>query len=184
MREHADLSPQFAHRARCSGLVQHLLFGGFQLIAGCVFKVVEIVSIEHPALRDEGGNPLALGLEFAQALFKALLAPLERLVDGLRRRGQTPLKDGQRKTDRPGALVVLQGLCPIELLAHVGRDFAVELLFGRRQLVSDRMGDALREEWRTVELDQALLDHPPHEIGDVDLVNTVTEAPFEAVTVE
>ena len=52
------------------------------------------------------------------------------------------------------------------------------------ELVGNRVGDPLREERRPIELQQPLLDHTPHQVGDIDLVHPVAEAPLEAVAVE
>jgi hypothetical protein len=100
------------------------------------------------------------------------------------RRGETPLQDGQGKADGAGALVVLQGLGTIELLAHIGGDGLVQGGFGVRELVGDRVGDALGEERRAVELEQALLDHPAHQVRDIGGVHAVAELALEAVAVE
>ena len=185
MREHADLGLELGHGAGGRGLVEHLLLCRLHFVVGGVLQVFDIVGVEHPPLEHRRGrDAVLLGLQLAQALLEPLPAALERLVDGLGRRGQAPLQDGQRKTHRARALVVLQGLGAVELLADVAGDLAVELLFGRRQLVADRVGHALGEQRRAVELDEALLDHATHQVHHVDLVHAVAEAALEAVAVE
>ena len=52
------------------------------------------------------------------------------------------------------------------------------------QPVGHRIGDAFGKQGPAVELEQALLHHAPHQVGDVDLVDAVAEAAFEAVAVE
>ena len=106
------------------------------------------------------------------------------MVDRLRRGGQAPLQDRQGEADRAGALVVLEGVGTIELLAHVLGDLSVEVRLGIGELVGHRVGDALGKEGPTVELEEVLLDHSAHQVGDLDLVHAVAEAPLEAVTVE
>jgi hypothetical protein len=46
------------------------------------------------------------------------------------------------------------------------------------------VGEPFREKGRSVELHQVFLDHAPHEVGDVHLVDPVPEAPLEAVPVQ
>ena len=55
---------------------------------------------------------------------------------------------------------------------------------GFRELVGNRVGDALGKERRAVELEQAFLHHPAHQIRDVGHVDPVAEAALEAVAVE
>jgi hypothetical protein len=79
--------------------------------SGAVVEVLDIVGVQLRA----GGNraaptspPRCSSFQLAQPLSKALPAAAERLEDGLGRRGETPLQDGQGKANRTGALVVLQ----------------------------------------------------------------------------
>ena len=108
-------------------------------------------------------------LQLAQPLLQPLAAPAQRLVDRLGRGGEPALQDGQREADGAGALVVLQRLGAVELLAHVVGDRLVELRLGVGELVGDGVGDALGEERRAVELEQVLLDHAAHQVRDVGL---------------
>ena len=52
------------------------------------------------------------------------------------------------------------------------------------QLVGNGIGDAFGEQGPAVELEQVLLHHAPHQVGDVDLVDAVAEAALKAVAVE
>ena len=94
------------------------------------------------------------------------------------------MEDGQREADGAGALVVLERLGTVELLAHIVGDRLVEVGLGLRELVRHGVGDALREQRRAVELEQALLDHPAHEVGDIGDMDAVAKATLEAVAVE
>jgi hypothetical protein len=55
--------------------------------------------------------------EAAQAFLPAFAPAAQRLVDRLGGGGQAPLQDGEREADRAGALVVLERLGAVELLA-------------------------------------------------------------------
>src|SRR5437588_10524744 len=81
-----------------------------------------------------------------QPLLQTLLAPAQRLVNGLRRRGQPPLEDGQGEADGPHAAVVLQGFRPVKLLPHVLGDLLVEVRLGVGQLVLHGVSNAHREQ--------------------------------------
>ena len=52
------------------------------------------------------------------------------------------------------------------------------------ELVGDRIGNTLREQRGAVEREQVLLDHPPHEVGDIGDVDAVAKTALEAVTVQ
>ena len=67
---------------------------------------------------------------------------------------------------------------------HVVRDGLVERGLDVGELVVDRVGPALGEERRAVELDQLLLHHAAHEVGGIDLVDAIAELAVEAVGVE
>ena len=105
-----------------------------------------------PAARARDGRrdlgPPLQQLQLAKLLLQTLPSAAQRLVDGLRRRRQAALQDGQREADRARPLVVLQRLGPVELLPHVVRDFLVEPRLGVGELVGHRVGDALREQRR------------------------------------
>ncbi len=130
------------------GLIEDLLLGRLDLVLGRLFEVLDVVGIEHRAgtsgARSRGAA--LQELQLAQPLLQALAAAAQRLVDRLGRRGQAPLQDGEREADRAGALVVLQRLGAVELLAHVVGDFLVEARLGVGELVGDGVGDALGEE--------------------------------------
>ena len=123
-------------------------------------------------------------LQLTQTALQTLPASAQRLVDGLRGRGQAPLQDREREADGARALVVLERLGPVELLAHVLGDVLVEPRLRVRELVRHGVGDALGEQRRAVELEQVLLDHPAHQVRDVRDVDAVAEAALEAVAIE
>ena len=122
--------------------------------------------------------------KLAQTAFKTLAAAVQRLVDGLGRRCETPLQDGERKAHGSGAPVVLQRVGAVELLAHVVGDFAVKLRLGVRQLVGNGVGHPLGEERGGIELQQLLLDHPAHQVGHVGGMDAIAEPPLEPIAVE
>ena len=175
-----------ARRRGGRGLVEDLLLGGLDLVLGRFFEILDVVGVEHGARQGRRGRRGAAlqELQLAQPLLQALAPAAERLVDRLRRRGQAPLQDGEREADRARALVVLERLGAVELLAHVVGDFLVEARLGVGELVGDRVGDALGEERPAVELEQVLLHHAAHQVGDLDLVHAVAELALEAVAVE
>ena len=106
------------------------------------------------------------------------------MVNGLGRGCEPTLQDHQRETNGPGALVVLERLGAVELLANVVGDFLVEASLWFREFVRNGVRDALGKERCAVELEQPLLDHAPHQVGDVGLVHAIAEATLEAVAVE
>ena len=90
---------------------------------------------------------------------------LQRLVDRFGRGCQAALQDGQGEADGSLAAFVFQGLGPVEFLADVVGDLLVEFGLGVGKGVIDRVGEALREERRAVELEQLLLDQPAHHVA-------------------
>src|SRR5262249_37768847 len=50
--------------------------------------------------------------------------------------------------------------------------------------VWDRIRNSFRKERRAVELEEVLLHHPSHEVGNVRLMNAVAEFPLEPIAVE
>ena len=183
--EDADLGLQLADGARSGGLIQDLFLGGSNLLIGRVVEILEVFGRKHrPLGHRRDGRPTLQQLQLAQALLQPLAAAAQRLVDCLGRRGKPPLQDGEREADRAGALLVVERFGAIELLADVLRDFLVEARLRVREPVRDSVGEALGEQRRTVELQQLLLHHAPHEIGDVGGVHAIAEAPFEAIAVE
>ena len=182
--ERLDLRLELDDRARGGRLVEDLLLGGGDLVIRGLFEVLDVLLVELAFRhRRELARPLHR-LHLAQAAFEALSAPAQRLVDRLGRRGEAPLQDREREADGAGALLVLKGLGPVELLAHVRGDLRVKASLLGGQMVGDRIGDALREERCPVELEQALLRHPAHEVGDVDCVRAVAEPALEPVAVQ
>jgi hypothetical protein len=75
------------------------------------------------------------------------------LVDRFRGGRETTLEDREREADGAGSLVVLERLGAVELLTHVLGDFLVESSFAVRELVGNSVGDTLRKERPSVELE-------------------------------
>ena len=134
-------------------------------------------------LRSDATAALHSGQLFQPAL-QALAPAPQRLVDRLRGRGEAALQDGESEADGARPPVFVERLGPVELAPHVLGDRPVEAGLGLGELVGDRVGDALREQGPAVELEQVLLHHAPHQVGDVRLVGAVAEAALEAVAVE
>ncbi len=128
--------------------------------------------------------PALESFQFAQPAFEPFAAATQRLVDGFGRGGEPPLQDGQCEANRAGPLIVFQCLGAVEFLAHIVGDHLVEMRLGVGKFVGHRVGDALREKRRAVELEQVLLHHPTHQVGDVGRVDAVAEAALETVAIE
>ena len=94
------------------------------------------------------------------------------------------MEDSEGEADGAGAFVVFERAGAVELFADVLGDGGVELIFFGRQFVGDSVGHALGEKGRAVELEQLLLYHAAHEVGDIDVVHAVAELSFEAVAVQ
>ena len=184
--EGGDLRFQFSNRCGRRGLVEDPFFSSLHLVLGRFFEIFDVVGVEHGTGGHGHGycGPALQEFQLAQPLLQALAPAAQRLVDRLRRRGETPLQDGERKADRSRALVVLQRLRAVELLTHVLGDFLVEARLGVGELVGNRVGDALGEERPAVELEQVLLHHAAHQVGDLDLVRAIAKFALEAVAVE
>ena len=101
-----------------------------------------------------------------------------------RGRGEAALQDGEGEAHGAGPLVVVQGFGAVELAAHVIRDLLVQAGLRLREPVRHAVGDALGKQRPAVELQQALLHHAAHQVGDVHPVHAVPEAALEAVAVE
>ena len=65
---------------------------------------------------------------------------------------------GLTRDDRPGALVVLQRLGPVELLADVVGHFRIEASLGVGERIGNGVGDPLGEQGPSVELEQLPLN--------------------------
>ena len=103
---------------------------------------------------------------------------------GVRGRGKATLEYRQGEANGAGTFVVAERLGAVELLTDIVGDFTVEACFGFRQPVRHGMSDAFWEQWTAIELQQVLLDHATHQVGDFYLVDTVAEAALESVSVE
>ena len=182
-----DLDLELGHGSRRGRLVEDLLFGGLDLVVRRVFKILDVLGVEGGDGGREDRRGLAPALEhlqLAQPALEPLATAAQRLEDRLRRGGEPPLQDGERKPDGPRPLVVLERLGAVELLANVLGDRLVEVGLGLRELVGDGVGNPLGEQRRAVELEQVLLHHAAHQVRDVGHVDPVAEAALETVTVE
>src|SRR5208282_1202039 len=104
-----------------------------------------------------GLAPALEHLQLAEPALEPFTTAAQRLEDRLRRGGETPLQDGERKAHSPRPLVVLESLSPVKFLANVLGDRLVEVGLGLRELVGDGVGNSLREQRCAVELEQVLL---------------------------
>ena len=145
--ERRDLRLQLLDGRGRRRLIEDLFLCCLDLVFGCLVEIFYVVVVEQRPREYRRGRrtPALKQLQLAQALLEALASATERLVDGLRRRCQASLQDGEREADCSGALVVLQRLGAVELLTHVLGDFLVEPRLGVGELVWDRVGDPFGE---------------------------------------
>ena len=94
------------------------------------------------------------------------------------------MEDRQCEAHGAGAPVVLERLRTVELLAHVVGDGFVQTGLRLREPVRDRVRNTLRKQRLAVELEQLLLHHAPHQVGDLGHMNSVAKAPFEPIAVD
>ena len=185
--ERLDLGLQLGDGTGRRRLIEHLLLGRLDLVLGRLVQVLHILGVElrtGEGKRDGGLSAALQHLELAQSALQSLAAAAQRLVDGRGRRRQPALENGQREADGAGAPVVLERLRTVELLAHVVGDVRVQTGLRVREPVRDGVRDALREQRRGVELEQVLLHHAPHQVGDLRDMNPVAKAPLESVAVD
>jgi hypothetical protein len=144
-----------------------LVLGGLDLrIRGVVEFVQHLVRQRRQALI-EFGTHVRASLEqtlLAYPVLQPLAPPTERLEDGFRRRGEPTLESDEGEPDRALAAVVFELGGPVELLANVVGDLAVEGGFGVREFVVGGVGSPLWKEGRGVELEEVLLREPAHEV--------------------
>jgi hypothetical protein len=155
---------QLLDRPGSSGLVENLFLDSLYLVIGSFFEILNVVGIKgrhaFSQSRDKGAS--LEQFELAQSFFKPLPAAAKGLIDGFRRRSQSPLKDGERKADGPGTFVILKRLRSVEFLTHVVGYLFIEPGFGIGKLVGHRMGHALGKQRSPVKLQQRLFDHATH----------------------
>jgi hypothetical protein len=145
-----------------------------------VFVVVEALACRgarrhllHPRAVEQA---LPVGLQ-------PLRATDQRLVDRLRARGQAPLQHGEREADGVAPLgVEFRG--PVHAFADIPGHLFVEFELGVGEVVGDGLGDPLGKQWRALEGEQFLLDHPAHHATGVAGVRALDEPALELVTVE
>ncbi len=122
--------------------------------------------------------------QLPKAALQPFPAATKRLINGLRRRSEATLQNGQREADCTGALVVLECLSAVKLYADVICYRAVQLGFRIGEFIRHRVSETLGEKSFGLKGQEFLFDHAAHQIGDVGNVRAITEAAFETVSVE
>src|SRR5690606_38945026 len=105
--ERGKLSFELVDCLGSSGLVEHFLLDDLAFGVGRVIEVIDILAVDlrhafRECLADKGSSMEQLDLP--ETSFEPLAATAQRLIDGLRRRGEASLQDGEGKADGPGAL--------------------------------------------------------------------------------
>ena len=147
--------------------------------------LLQLVCAEIVLIKIICDGKLRAGIRLAQFFLRQnMLQPfppaVQGLVDGFRRGGKPPLQDGQRKAN--GCLtIVVQVLCPVELLLHIAGDLGIKLPFGRGEVIVDGISSPLREQWCAVEFEQLLFHKPPHYVRNIDALVGRTGRTFKTV---
>ena len=153
-----------------------IFLGLFQLICA---EIVLIIVIRQGELRAIVCFPQ---LFLCQNVLQPLPPAVQGLINGFRRGGKPPLQDGQRKAN--GCLaVVVQVLCPVELLLHIAGDLGIKLPLGRGEVVVDGISTTFREQRCAIEFEQLLFHEPPHYVRNVDALVGRTGRTFKTVWV-
>src|SRR5579875_291748 len=94
-------------------------------------QIFNIVGIQQrPGNRELARQTTPLqNLKLAQTALKPVIPSTQRLINGLRRRGQSALKDRQREADRACLLLVGQSCGSVEFIPDVLRYLFVETSF-------------------------------------------------------
>ena len=178
--ERGNFRFQLRDGSRGTGLVSYAFFGVFQL-GGSQVVIVEFVRKVQITQFVPVAGTLAEPL-FTETVFQSFAAAVQRLIDGLGRRRETPLEHGEREA-HGGAAFVVQIVGAIEFVLNVGGHSLVEFGFFGGKAVVHRDGVALREQGRTVELEQFFFDKAAHDIGDVDSLRAGTGHAAEAILI-
>jgi hypothetical protein len=134
--ELGDFKPQLCDGAGGRRQIDDAFLGRLNLGIGSIVKFVKLIGRECRQVRVYIDPDFGTALEkllFAKSLLQPFPAASEGLVDGLRRRRETALQDGQRESHRSFAAGIFQRLGPVELLANVVGYQLVELGFAIRQ---------------------------------------------------
>ena len=178
--ERGNFRFQFRDGSRGTCLDSYAFFGVFQL-GGSQVVIVEFVRKVQITQFVPVAGTLAEPL-FTETVFQSFAAAVQRLIDGLGRRRETPLEHGEREA-HGGAAFVVQIVGAIEFVLNVGGHSLVEFGFFGGKAVVHRDGVAFREEGRTVELEQFFFDKAAHDIGDVDSLRAGTGHAAEAILI-
>src|SRR5262249_18821802 len=89
-----------------------------------------------------------------------------------------------RETDRAFAAFVFERFSPIEFLGNVVGNLRVEFSLCIRKSIVDGVGSTFWKQRRAVELEQLLLDEPPHHVRGIGDVTAVGELALESITVQ
>ena len=83
---------------------------------------------------------------FLETIFQPFAPPLQGLINGLWRRGQTPLEDGQRKADGPLSSAMIKFFGAVKLTADVFGHMPIQIRLVARKLIIDGIGLAFGEQ--------------------------------------
>src|SRR5205085_11426759 len=96
---------------------------------------------------------------------------------------EAPLENRGREADGTSALVG-ERVSTVELLPNIVGDVFVEPRFRLGEFVGHRVRNPRGKERSAVELEKALLHHPSHQVGHLDLMNAVAESALETIAIE
>ena len=146
--ERLNLSLQFRDGSSRRRPVENFRLGRFDFVFGGLVQILDILGVElrNRSSKCDGGLAATLQhLELTQPALQTLTAPAQRLIDGLRRRGEPALQNCQGEANSPGPVVVLKRLRTVEFLAYVVGDNLVKAGFRLGEGVGHRVSNALRE---------------------------------------
>jgi hypothetical protein len=124
-----DLGLEFGDGAGGGGLIHHLVFLVLGFRRGSVFELVPLLLGQGGFARSVGQGDLGAALDrqlFPKPLLEPFPSAAQRLVDRLRRGGQSALQDRESKPHGASAPLTFQCVRTIELFAHVLGDAAVK----------------------------------------------------------
>ena len=146
--ERLNLSLQFRDGSRRRRPVENFRLGRFDFVFGGLVQILDILGVELRNRSSKCDGSLAATLqhlELTQPALQTLATPTQRLIDGLRRRGEPALQNRQGEANSPGPVVVLKRLRTVEFLPHVVGDDLVKAGFRLGKGIGHRVGNPLRE---------------------------------------